>query len=68
MKLVFASNNKNKIAEIQEIYSILYLQGYNNAADLKKIEAEMPASKERDEILSFIKESDRGIMKGFISK
>lgn len=57
-----------KIAEIQEIYRILYLRGYNNAAALKKIEAEMPASKERDEILSFIKESDRGIMKGFWSK
>ena len=46
-----------KIAEIQEIYRILYLRGFNNAAALKKIEAEMPASKERDEILSFIKES-----------
>ena len=57
-----------KIAEIQEIYRILYLRGCNNAAAIKKIEAEMPATKERDEILTFIKESDRGIMKGFLSK
>lgn len=57
-----------KIAEIQEIYRILYLRGLNNAAALKKIEAEMPATKERDEILTFIKDSDRGIMKGFLSK
>jgi UDP-N-acetylglucosamine acyltransferase len=60
--------SSDKIAEIQEIYRILYLRGLNNAAALKKIEAEMPASKERDEILTFIKESDRGIMKGFLSK
>ena len=57
-----------KIAEIQEIYRILYLRGFNNNAAIKKIEAEMPATKERDEILTFIKESDRGIMKGFLSK
>jgi UDP-N-acetylglucosamine acyltransferase len=56
------------IAEIQEIYRILYLRGYNNAQALKKIEAEMPATNERDEILGFIKESDRGIMKGYLTK
>ncbi|NUM31408.1 MAG: acyl-ACP--UDP-N-acetylglucosamine O-acyltransferase [Bacteroidetes bacterium] len=57
-----------KIGEIQEIYRILYLRGLNNTAALKKIEAEMPATKERDEILTFIKDSDRGIMKGFLNK
>lgn len=60
--------SSDKIAEIQEIYRILYLRGLNNSAALKKIEAEMPATKERDEILTFIKDSDRGIMKGFLSK
>lgn len=57
-----------KIAEIQEIYRILYLRGLNNAKAISKIETEMPATKERDEIISFIKESDRGIMKGYISR
>lgn len=57
-----------KIGEIQEIYRILYLRGLNNAAAMKKIEAEIPATKERDEILTFIKDSDRGIMKGFLNK
>ncbi|MFT5725100.1 MAG: UDP-N-acetylglucosamine acyltransferase, partial [Bacteroidia bacterium] len=57
-----------KIAEIQEIYRMLYLRGMNNAKALAKIEAEMPATKERDEIISFIKSSDRGIMKGFLSR
>ncbi len=57
-----------KIAEIQEIYRILYLRGLNNAKAISKIETEMPATKERDEIISFIKDSDRGIMKGYISR
>lgn len=57
-----------KIAEIQEIYRNLYLRGLNNAKAILKIEAEMPATRERDEILTFIRESDRGIMKGYISK
>ena len=47
---------------------MLYLRGLNNAKALAKIEAEMPATKERDEIISFIKGSDRGIMKGFLSR
>jgi UDP-N-acetylglucosamine acyltransferase len=58
----------DKIAEIQEIYRMLYLRGMNNAKALAKIEAEMPATKERDEIISFIKSSGRGIMKGFLSR
>jgi UDP-N-acetylglucosamine acyltransferase len=57
-----------KIAEIQEIYRILYVRGLNNAKALSHIEANMSASPERDEILQFIKASDRGIMKGYISK
>jgi len=60
--------SSEKINEIQEIYRILYLRGLNNSAALKKIETEMAATKERDEILSFIRASDRGIMKGYISK
>ncbi|MCB9261908.1 MAG: acyl-ACP--UDP-N-acetylglucosamine O-acyltransferase [Flavobacteriales bacterium] len=60
--------SSDKISEIQEIYRMLYLRGLNNAVALAKIEAEMPATKERDEIISFIKGSDRGIMKGFLSR
>ncbi len=57
-----------KINEIQEIYRTLYLRGFNNHKALTVLEAEMPASKERDEIISFIHESDRGIMKGYFYK
>ncbi len=54
-----------KIKEIQDIYRIIYLRGYNVTQAIDVIEAEMPATSERDEILSFISKSSRGIMKGY---
>jgi UDP-N-acetylglucosamine acyltransferase len=57
-----------KIGEIQEIYRKLYLRGMNNAKALVNIETEMPATQERDEIISFIRTSDRGVMKGYLSR
>ncbi|WP_127845035.1 acyl-ACP--UDP-N-acetylglucosamine O-acyltransferase [Psychroflexus aestuariivivens] len=56
-----------KIREIQNIYRILYQRNYNNTQALSIIEAEMEATPERDEILQFIKDSQRGIMKGYFS-
>lgn len=57
--------SNEKIQEIQDIYRIIYLKGMNNSDAIKFVEAEMPASKERDEIILFIKNSKRGIMKGY---
>ncbi len=54
-----------KINEIQEIYRILFLKGLNNSQALDYVEAHMPATKERDEIITFIRNSTRGIMKGY---
>ncbi|GGW88308.1 MULTISPECIES: acyl-ACP--UDP-N-acetylglucosamine O-acyltransferase [Salegentibacter] len=56
-----------KIREIQDIYRILYQKNYNNTQAVAIIEAEMQATAERDEILEFIKNSQRGIMKGYFS-
>ena len=56
-----------KIREIQNIYRILYQKSYNNTQAARIIEAEMEATTERDEILQFIKNSKRGIMKGYFS-
>jgi UDP-N-acetylglucosamine acyltransferase len=55
----------DKINEIQEIYRQIYLKGLNNSKALNVVELEMPSSTERDEIINFIRNSDRGIMKGF---
>ncbi len=56
-----------KIREIQDIYRILYQKNYNTTQALSIIEAEMEATTERDEILDFIRNSSRGIMKGYTS-
>lgn len=54
-----------KIKEIQDIYRVIYLKGFNVTQAVAIIEAEMPATSERDEIVSFISNSSRGIMKGY---
>ena len=53
------------IMEIQSIYRTLYQKKYNNTQAVNIMEAEMEATKERDEIILFIKNSQRGIMKGY---
>ncbi|WP_375324415.1 acyl-ACP--UDP-N-acetylglucosamine O-acyltransferase [Flagellimonas sp. GZD32] len=57
----------SKIREIQDVYRILYQKNYNNSQAASIIEAEMEATPERDEILQFIRDSQRGIMKGYFS-
>ena len=52
------------IREIQEIYRYLYLSGMNNSDAVERIEAELPATKERDEIIMFVRNSQRGILRG----
>lgn len=59
--------SSEKIREIQNIYRILYQKNYNNTQALEIIEAEMEATPERDEILQFVRNSKRGIMKGYSS-
>jgi UDP-N-acetylglucosamine acyltransferase len=54
-----------QINHIQEVYRIIYLKGLNVTQAVNIIEAEVPATPERDEILSFISRSTRGIMKGY---
>ena len=56
-----------KIREIQNIYRMLFQKGFNNTQAVQLIEADMEATTERDEILQFIKNSKRGIMKGYFS-
>ena len=55
----------DKINEILDIYRIIYNKGLNTSKALEFIEEEMAASDERDEIISFIRESERGIIKRY---
>lgn len=54
-----------QINEIQNIYRVIFQRNYNTTQALEIIEADFEATKERDEILSFIRSSQIGIMKGF---
>ena len=54
-----------KIREIQDIYRIIYQKNYNTTQALGILEVEMKASREKDQIILFIKNSKRGIMKGY---
>lgn len=55
----------DRINAIQDIYRIIYLRGYNVSQAVAIIEADVPATPDRDEILSFINKSTRGMMKGY---
>ena len=54
-----------QITNMQDIYRIIYLRGYNVSQAVEIIEADVPATPERDEIISFINSSSRGIMKAY---
>ncbi len=54
-----------KINEIQEIYRHIFLKGLNNSKALDFIELELSPTKERDIIINFIRNSNRGIMRGY---
>jgi len=53
------------INKIQEIYRIIFLKNFNVSQAVEIIEARVEATPERDEILSFIANSSRGLMKGY---
>ena len=55
----------DQINHILDIYRILFVRGYNVSKALSIIEAEIPVSDERDEIITFVRETGRGIMKGY---
>src|SRR5690554_1414842 len=57
--------DSDKIREIQNIYRVLYQQNYNNSQAIELIETDMEATPERDEIIQFVRNSSRGIMKGY---
>ena len=54
------------IRAIQDIYRYLYLSRMNVSDALDAIEAELPATRERDEILLFIRNAKRGIIRGYV--
>ena len=56
--------SKEAINQIQDIYRHIYLRNMNVSQAVEYIEAEVPVTQERDEILTFVQNSSRGIMRG----
>lgn len=54
-----------QINHIQDIYRYLFVKGNNTRQALRIIETTVEATKERDRIIEFINDADRGIIKGF---
>ncbi|MDH7462107.1 acyl-ACP--UDP-N-acetylglucosamine O-acyltransferase [Chitinophagaceae bacterium 26-R-25] len=54
-----------RINHILDIYRVLYNKGLNTSQALEFIEEEYPATDERDDILTFVRESGRGIIKRY---
>jgi UDP-N-acetylglucosamine acyltransferase len=54
-----------KINEIHDMYRAIYQSNKNNSQAIEYIETTMPSSPERDTIVEFVRNSKRGIMKGY---
>jgi UDP-N-acetylglucosamine acyltransferase len=56
----------DSINQILDIYRIIYNKSLNTTQALNFIEEELPATDETDEIVTFIRDSGRGIIKRFM--
>jgi UDP-N-acetylglucosamine acyltransferase len=54
-----------QIRDIQNVYRYIFQSGMNTTNAIERIQAELPATKERDEIILFVKNSPRGIIKSY---
>lgn len=57
--------SQDQIHQIQDIYRLLFVRGYNTTQALGVIRDTIPASPEKNTILEFVDQSERGIMRGF---
>lgn len=56
--------SNEKITEIQDIYRIIFQENFNYGKAIEKIENDFEPSDEKDSIIKFFRESERGIIKG----
>ena len=57
---------KDQINQIQNIYRIIYLEGRNNSQAIEKIKSDIKESSEKNIVINFLKNSERGIIKGIL--
>jgi UDP-N-acetylglucosamine acyltransferase len=63
-----AGYSNETINEIQDIYRIVFIHNKNVSKGVSIVEETMPPSDVRDDIIRFIRSSERGIMKGYSKK
>ncbi|MEM9896274.1 MAG: acyl-ACP--UDP-N-acetylglucosamine O-acyltransferase [Bacteroidota bacterium] len=56
--------NQDNIQAIDSIYNLLFIQNHNVGKALEQIEQEIPDSKSKNEILEFVRSSQKGIIRG----
>lgn len=56
-----------QVNRVHEIYRYLFVKHKNIGKAIKAIEVELPDSPEKDTILEFVRNSNRGLMKGYRS-
>jgi len=57
--------DNDRIEQIHEVYRIIYKQGLNTSQAIGEIKKGLPRSEDCDLIINFIKNSQRGIIKGY---
>ena len=57
--------SNEQITNIEDVYRVVYVQNKNINQALKIADLELPNSKEKEEILGFINNETKGIMRGF---
>lgn len=56
----------HQINHILDVYRVIYNKGFNTSQALEYIEEELTATDERDDIVTFVRESARGIIKRYV--
>ncbi len=59
--------SNEQITQIEEIYRTIYVRGHNTSNALSIVELEAPNSNEKDQILTFIRKSTNGIIRGMFN-
>ena len=54
-----------QVNHIQDIYRVLFVKSNNVRKAIETIEKDIDQSIEKEQILTFLRHADRGIMKGF---
>jgi UDP-N-acetylglucosamine acyltransferase len=55
-----------QIRDIQDIYRVLFQSGLNLTQALEKMESELPDTQEKKNVIEFLRNSQRGIIRGYL--